>query len=158
MPTSKYTKDILEPLCERNTSMMGVVRDLGLKASGGNHSHIKKIVDRLQIDTSHFLGRRANLGKAFSGRRKTPEQILVVRPVGSNREHAKYLRRALVDSGIKELCSECGLSILWNDKPITLHVDHVDGNWLDCRIGNLRFLCPNCHSQTETHGSKIRGV
>ncbi|AGL14805.1 helix-turn-helix domain-containing protein [Actinoplanes sp. N902-109] len=42
----------------------------------------------------------------------------------------------------------------WNGKPITLQIDHINGRFLDCRAENLRFLCPNCHSQTPTHAGR----
>lgn len=50
-------------------------------------------------------------------------------------------------------CEECGIEE-WNSKPITLQVDHVNGNRRDNRHTNLKILCPNCHSQTETFGVK----
>jgi hypothetical protein len=53
----------------------------------------------------------------------------------------------------------------WNNKPITLQVDHIDGNAGNNLPENLRLLCPNCHSQTEYfsgrnkgNGRKIRGL
>lgn len=46
-------------------------------------------------------------------------------------------------------CSSCGLQD-WNDKPLTMHCDHIDGNRNNNDIKNLRLLCPNCHSQTDT--------
>tara|TARA_R110000851_G_C12870142_1_gene544880 strand:+ start:79 stop:714 length:636 start_codon:yes stop_codon:yes gene_type:complete len=52
-----------------------------------------------------------------------------------------------------DICSECGISE-WNDKPISLDLDHINGVNNDHRIENLRYLCPNCHSQTPTYKGK----
>lgn len=54
-------------------------------------------------------------------------------------------------------CSECGISNEWNNKSLSLHLDHIDGNSDNDSLDNLRLLCPNCHSQTETYGSKGYG-
>lgn len=44
-------------------------------------------------------------------------------------------------------------------KPITLQLDHINGINNDNRIENLRFICPNCHSQTHNYsGKKTRGT
>lgn len=46
-------------------------------------------------------------------------------------------------------CESCGITD-WNNKPLTMHIDHVNGNRTDNRFENLKVLCPNCHSLTET--------
>lgn len=57
----------------------------------------------------------------------------------------------------EEICELCKIGPIWNNLPLTLQIDHINGNNKDNRIENLRFLCPNCHSQTDTFGAKNIG-
>ena len=54
-------------------------------------------------------------------------------------------------------CWECGCSNIWNNKPLTLQLDHIDGNSDNTKVENLRLLCPNCHTQTSTFGNAGKG-
>lgn len=53
-------------------------------------------------------------------------------------------------------CIECGISD-WNNKPIVLDLEHIDGNSENNTEDNLCCLCPNCHSQTATYKGKNKG-
>jgi hypothetical protein len=64
------------------------------------------------------------------------------------------LRNRLIKEGIKEnKCEICGISE-WNNKAINCQLDHIDGNNSNHRLENLRLICPNCHSQTDTYCGK----
>jgi DNA-directed RNA polymerase subunit RPC12/RpoP len=54
-------------------------------------------------------------------------------------------------------CEECGQDGEHNGKSLTLQLDHIDGNSDDSSLRNLRLLCPNCHTQTETFGNAGQG-
>ena len=53
-------------------------------------------------------------------------------------------------------CEVCGIDS-WQNKKLTLHVDHVNGDPSNNHPTNLRLLCPNCHSQTEFLGQANKG-
>ena len=64
------------------------------------------------------------------------------------------VRRVIIkDKLIPYECNECSISE-WNGKQLALHLDHINGKNSDHRLENLRFLCPNCHSQTQTYTGK----
>lgn len=76
-------------------------------------------------------------------------------------EHPEYQTgklklRLYKENILKEQCVECGIGNEYNDKPITLELDHINGIRHDHRLSNLRILCPNCHSQTNTYRFKKR--
>lgn len=67
--------------------------------------------------------------------------------------HRQSLRkRVLHERNYK--CEACGISNVYNGKPLSLELDHIDGDNTNNKIENLRILCPNCHSQTPTHRAK----
>lgn len=139
--------DLIEAV-KSSTSVSQVVIKLGLSMAGGSHSSIKEYIKKLNLDTSHFKGRGWNK-QNYS---KTLKEILV-----ENSDHydSYSLKNRLFKSNLLEnICYECGLLDKWNNKPINLHLDHINGIKTDNRIENLRILCPNCHSQTNTYSGK----
>jgi hypothetical protein len=66
---------------------------------------------------------------------------------------ASVRKRIIQENLIPQECNECGISE-WIGKKLSLHLDHIDGNAWNYKLSNLRFLCPNCHSLTNTYTGK----
>lgn len=154
----KYSKELLEAIVKDCLSFAAVIRRLGLKQAGGNQTHITSRIVKYGIDTSHFLGSRTNSGISHKGGfdKLSWEQVLIYNRLNGRKEKIKVLKRALLESGVPEQCALCPLKTEWNGKKLVLQVDHIDGDFLNNVKKNIRFLCPNCHSQTENFGTKNR--
>jgi predicted RNA-binding Zn-ribbon protein involved in translation (DUF1610 family) len=157
MSNCKYTCEMLRPIFESSLSYAEVLRRLSLKQTGGSQSHIKRLAQKFGISTDHFLGQVRNQGEDHRGgpKKAKAEEILVLRDPLSHHEQAVRLRRAMIEVGIPYRCESCGLEDVWNGKPLLLTIDHINGHRYDNRRENLRFLCPNCHSQTPTFGRSL---
>lgn len=155
MAKSKYTKELLEPIVKNSKSFRQVLEKLGLNFTGGGQSYIKHKVITLGLDISHFTGKAWNKGTTIFdndklGHKHTTESIFCV-----NSGVFRSRLRDLVKSAnlLPYRCNKCQLSE-WLDADIILHLDHINGTNNDNRLENLRWLCPNCHSQTETYCRK----
>lgn len=135
-------------LIQKSTSYSDVLRALGLGTRGGSSTDtLKRRIQELQCSTDHF-DRGASHGVYTT---YNLQDILI--------EHSPYqsiarLKTRLVKENLLEYkCAICGINE-WQGKPLSLQLDHINGIHDDHRLANLRFLCPNCHSQTETYAGK----
>ena len=65
--------------------------------------------------------------------------------------HPRTLKKYLISARGYKCEGDCAVEDTWNGNPITLQLDHIDGNSDNNFLSNLRLLCPNCHSQTPTY-------
>lgn len=144
----KYTNEDLVSAIKTADSKADVLRILGVSKSGAAYKRLDKEIENLNLDISHFYS------KSYLRGVPTPLEAILVEK--SSYTNSNRLRQRLIESGIlKNECVACGITE-WMNEPISLQLDHINGNNTDNRIENLRILCPNCHSQTETWGNKTR--
>lgn len=161
MTNIKYTKEILQEAVLNSTSYAGVLRYLGLRQSGGSQTHIKNRIKEYNLDLSHFVGQAWSAQQKISNKADNSyvKKFCIILPDGSERIRGKNLTKALLENGTSYLCAgqDCpNPEPVWAGKELPLTVDHIDGDFLNNLLSNLRFLCPNCHRQTETYSVGIR--
>ena len=152
MASKVYEKSAEEfqQIIQESQSYAECCRKIGYSDKGRyGPDQIKKRCAELNLDTSHFSSTAA---ANRASRKYTLDEILV-----ENSEYKNIARlkiRLVEEKRLDYVCAICGNNGFWNNKPLTLTLDHINGQHLDHRIENLRFLCPNCHSQTETFSGK----
>lgn len=151
-----FDKEKIIICVKQSFSYADVIRKMGWKQSGSIQHKLVKWIEDNNINVSHFTGQLWNKGKtSIQDNRLTK---LNVDDIFSESSIASvtYVRKLVKQNKLIPYECECCKITSWNGKSITLQLDHKNGKRTDNRLTNLRYLCPNCHSQTETFCSKNR--
>jgi 5-methylcytosine-specific restriction endonuclease McrA len=142
------SKEEFKKVIESSVSIKHALLKLGYKyTSASNYNKINNRIRDEELSVSHMLGHK------LCGERGVPLNEILVQDSQYNNNYRLKLR--IIKAGLLQYtCCECNNNGEWLDKTLTLQLDHKNGINNDNRLSNLRFLCPNCHSQTETYCGK----
>lgn len=140
-------EDLIKAL-EGAISLSEVLRRLNLVETGSNRGTLRRHMTR--------LGLIAPVYTSPPPKPRSKRNLLTVFTENSRIQSSKlsvYLKRSQL---LPYICSEIGCANpgIHNGKPLVLQVDHISGDGKDNRLENLRWLCPNCHTQTPTFAGK----
>lgn len=138
----RFTKEELERVVELSLSVGEVVKRLPLREGSDNHRKIAALIQEYGIDTGHFGTKRH--------KRKLKQDDVFRRFPQCSLSAVKTWAKKY----IPYKCTSCGNCGEWQGKPLTLQLNHKDGDTQNCELSNLEYQCPNCHSQTPTYAGR----
>lgn len=129
----------------------------GLQNKGNNYVALKRRIKELKIDHGHFLSR---IDSSIRTNKVSKEKFINEHLIKGRSLNSMRLKKRLVEFNLLEYrCDKCDNSGTWQGEELSLQLDHINGDNIDNRLENLRFLCPNCHSQTPNFaGKKLKKI
>lgn len=142
------SKEVIQNKVNKCFSMSDVLVEFGYSKTSGTMTKVfKEVFKEKGIDTTHF--------KRYGKSEGSPIPLSDILVCNSTYTNMSKLKERLLREGLLEYkCELCGNQGFWQGKSLTLQLDHKDGNHFNNELSNLRLLCPNCHTQTETFGSR----
>ena len=92
----------------------------------------------------------------FQTRVKTEENIKLLIEGKLSDVCRHRIKKTMLAYGIPNKCAICKITD-WLGKPIPFILDHINGKSDNNKLENLRLLCSNCDSQTDTYKGKNKG-
>lgn len=147
----------LEEVVLNSGSISDILKHFGFNNKGSNYKTLYARLEYSNISTDHIpKGLGSNKGLKRAAPRGLPLKEYMVKNSNYNRGTLK--KRLIKEKLIENKCNICGLQNEWQGKPIVLVLDHINGISNDHRLENLRMLCPNCNSQTDTFAGRNKNI
>lgn len=152
-PKYFISQDTFQQAVDKSSTIAEVIENLGYSSSQNSRYRQMKYLSTLYDIKLPVYDPTQSNGKSGIAKRLSDNEFFALNTSRSGGN----LRNRMLDKGVKYVCSmsDCPLheKAEWRGKRITLQVDHINGKSTDNRFENLRFLCANCHTQTETYAN-----
>jgi len=149
LKNDRWTKEKILNACYNSSSKGDVLEKLGVSRKSGNYQTLYRYCDKFGIDI-HSI-KYINFSGGSNYKKLTIDEMFTENSLISG----KMIKKNVISNNlIPYKCEKCKNNGEWQGQKLSLQLDHINGKPNDNRLENLRFLCPNCHSQTPTFSGK----
>lgn len=148
-PAKPWDPSLFAKACAESSTVAEVLDQIGASKYSGNYRRAAVLAERLGLELP--VAKKGEWRARVLVPRLDDEQVRARFRRADVPQDNKLLKRWMTRRlGVANVCTACSLGPEWNGRPLTLELDHIDGDRLNNELENLRLLCPNCHAQTET--------